>query len=108
MTLAAAALMVGSRPTAAQGARLPEAARHNATTDREKTNIEIALAQWYSELEDFTKLLEVGTDLVKNVPESKSAFLTEVEALIGLGRCTDALALADGRLWLLEGGTASV
>jgi len=108
MTLAAAALMVGSRPTAAQGVRLLEAARQNATTDREKTNIEIALAQGYSELEDFTKLLEVGTDLVKNVPESKSAFLTEVEALIGLERYNDALALADERLKLLEGDTDSV
>ena len=45
--------------------------------------------------------LEVASDLVKNVPESGSAFMTNVEALIGLSRYDDALALADERLKLL-------
>jgi tetratricopeptide (TPR) repeat protein len=82
--------------------------RKNATIDREKTNIEIALAQGYSEVEDYAKLLEVGTDLVKNVPESRSAFMTNVDALIGLDRYNDALALADDRVKLLEGDTDAV
>jgi tetratricopeptide (TPR) repeat protein len=103
MTLAAAALMVGTKPTAAQGVKLLEDARKGATTNREKTNIEIALAEGYAELKDFTKLLEVATDLVKEVPESRSAFMTNVEALIGLKRYDEALALADARLKLLDG-----
>lgn len=103
MTLAAAALMVGTKPTAAQGVKLLEEARKNAATDRERTNIEIALAQGYGELEDFVKLLEVGSDLMKEVPESRSAFMTNVEALIGLKRNDEALALADARLKLLDG-----
>jgi len=102
MTLAAAALMVGSKPTAAQGLKLLEDARKNAATDREKTNIEIALVYGYSQLEDYAKLLEVAGDLAKNVPESRSAFMTNVDALIGLNRYDEALRLADERLRLLE------
>ncbi len=103
MTLAAAALMVSTKPTAAQGVRLLEDARQGTTTNREKTNIEIALAEGYGGLEDFAKLLEVASDLVKEVPESRSAFMTNVEALIGLKRYDEALALADARLKLLDG-----
>ena len=103
MTLAAAALMVGSKPTAAQGLKLLEEARKNASTDREKTNMEIALAYGYAQMEDYTQLLEVANDLVKNVPESRSAFLTNIDALIGLKRYDDGLRLADERLKLLEG-----
>jgi transglutaminase-like putative cysteine protease/Flp pilus assembly protein TadD len=103
MTLAAAALMAGTKPTAAQGVKLLEDARAGATTNREKINIEIALAEGYGELEDFTKLLVVASDLVKEVPESRSAFMTNVEALIGLKRYDEALALADTRLKLLDG-----
>jgi tetratricopeptide (TPR) repeat protein len=105
MTLAAAALMMGTKPTAAQGVKLLEDARKIAATDREKTNIELALAVGYSQLDEYAKLEAVGSDLVKEVPESKLAFLTEVEGLIGLQRYDDALALADARLKLLDGDT---
>ena len=103
MTLAAAALLVGSKPTAAQGVKILEEAQKIAKTDREKTNIEIALAEGYSELNDYAKLLTVASDLVKEVPESRSAFMTNVEALIGLQRYNEALALSDARLKLLDG-----
>ncbi len=103
MTLAAAALMVGTKPTAAQGVKLLEDARKIAATDRDKINIELALAEGYSQLNDFARLAEVGSDLLKEVPESRSAFMTNVAALIGLRRYDDALALADARLKLLEG-----
>jgi tetratricopeptide (TPR) repeat protein len=103
MTLAAAALMVGSKPTAAQGVALLEAARRSAATDREKTNIEVALAYGYAQLEEYAKLLEVAQELLKNVPESRSAFLTNVDALIGLSRYDDGLRIADERLKLFEG-----
>ncbi|MGC1421882.1 MAG: hypothetical protein WA815_06000, partial [Terracidiphilus sp.] len=103
MTLAAASLMVGTKPTAAQGITILEGARKGATTSREKMSIEIALAEGYGELEDFAKLLEVASDLLKEVPESRTAFMANVEALIGLKRYDDALALADARLKLLDG-----
>jgi hypothetical protein len=69
MTMAAASLMVSTKATAAQGVKVLEETRKSATTDREKTNIEIALANGYVQLEDYSKLLEVASDLVKNVPE---------------------------------------
>ncbi len=103
MTLAAAAILAGTKPTAAQGVKLLEDARKSATTDRERMNIELALAEGYSQLEDYSKLLEVASDLLKEVPESRSAFMTNVEALIGLKRYDEALALADARLKLLDG-----
>ncbi|MGA8085892.1 MAG: DUF3857 domain-containing protein [Terracidiphilus sp.] len=103
MTLAAAALMVGTKPTAVQGVKLLEDARNSAATDREKTNIELALAVGYSQLDEYAKLDEVGSDLVKEVPESRLAFMTAGEGLIGLKRYDDALALADARLKLLDG-----
>jgi tetratricopeptide (TPR) repeat protein len=108
MTVAASALMVGSKTTAAQGVKLLEEARKNAATDRERTNIEIALAQGYSELNDYARLLEVASDLVKNVPESRSAFMSNVEALIGLNRYDAALALTDERLKLLDGDADAI
>jgi tetratricopeptide (TPR) repeat protein/transglutaminase-like putative cysteine protease len=103
MTLAAAALLVGTKPTAAQGVKLLEDARKSATTDREKTNIELALVEGYAQLDDYAKLLEVSSALVKEVPESRAAFMTSVGALIGLNRYDEALALADARLKLLDG-----
>jgi Flp pilus assembly protein TadD len=103
MTLAAAALMVGTKSTAAQGVKLLEDARKGTTTNREKMNIEIALAEGYGLLEDFAKLLEVASDLLKEVPESRAVFMANVEALVGLNRFDEALALADARLKLLDG-----
>jgi len=102
MKLAAAAILVGTKPTAGQGIGLLEAARTGAATEREKTNIEIALAVGYAMEEDYTKLQEVASDLAKQVPESRFAFLSNVDALIGLNRFDDASALANQRLKLLE------
>jgi len=102
MKLAAAAILVGTKPTAEQGVALLEAARSGATTEREKTNLEIALAVGYAMEENYAKLLEVSSDLAKQVPESRFAFLSNVDALIGLNRFDDAAALADQRLKLLE------
>ena len=103
MALAAASLMVSSKPTAAQGVKILEDAQKSAMTDREKTNIELALLYGYAKLEDYAKQLPVVKDLLKNAPESQSAFLINVEVLIALHRHEEALALADERLKLLEG-----
>ena len=102
MTLAAASLLVNTKPTAAQGIRILEEAEQSAKTDRERTNIELALSVGYSALDDYAKLLAVASDLLKEVPESRSAFMMNVEALIGLKRYDEALALADARLKLLD------
>ncbi len=105
MRLAAAAILVGTKPTVAQGVAMLEAARKTAQTEREKTNIELALAMGYSIQDNFGGLLDVSSALLKETPESKLAFSENVVALMGLGRFDDANALADERLKLLDGDT---
>ena len=48
------------------------------------------------------RLLDVASALLKDEPESKQAFEYNLEALMGLSRFDDALALADARLKLLD------
>ena len=103
MKLAAASLMVGTKPTAAQGVALLEEAEKDAAGEKEKTNIRLALAEGYSIQNNFARLEEVSSALLKEEPESKLAFMENVQALLGLGRQDEALALADQRLKLLDG-----
>jgi transglutaminase-like putative cysteine protease/Flp pilus assembly protein TadD len=105
MKLAAAAILAGSRPTAARGVPILEDALKTATTDRDKTNIRLALGLGYSVLQNFQGLLSVSAVLLEGTPESRLAYLDKVEALIGLQRYDDALAVADERLKLLENDT---
>ncbi len=102
MKLAAAAILIGSKPTVAQGVPILEAALQDATGDRERTNIRIALAIGYLIQDKFAPLLEVSSALLKDEPESKTAFIDSTLALMGLGRYDEAMALTDERLKLLE------
>jgi tetratricopeptide (TPR) repeat protein len=102
MKLAAASILVGSKPTVAQGVPILEAALKEAAGDRERTNIRIALAMGYMIQNNFKGMLEVASALLKDEPESKTAFVDNELALMGLGRHDEALALADARLKLLE------
>ncbi len=103
MKLAAASILVATKPTAAQGVALLEEAMKDASTDREKTNIQLALAAGYSVQNDFAKLLEVSSALLKQTPESARAFWWNSVALTALGRHDEAIALSDERLKLLDG-----
>jgi tetratricopeptide (TPR) repeat protein/transglutaminase-like putative cysteine protease len=102
MKLAAAAIMVGTKPTVAQGVAILEDGLKEAAGDRERSNIQLALADGYFLQEDFPKLLEVSSALLKQVPESKQIFLLNAVALEGLKRYDEALTLADDRLKLLD------
>jgi tetratricopeptide (TPR) repeat protein len=102
MKLAAAAILVGSKPTLAQGVPILEEALKNAASDQEKTNILLALAAGYSGQENFSGLADVASALLKQAPESRFAFMSSIEALIGLNRYDEAMALADERLKMLE------
>ncbi len=103
MKLAAAAILTGTKSTVGQGVGLLEQAMKDASNDRERSNIQLALAGGYSHQEKFAKLLEVSSALLKQVPESRQAFVYSGQALQGLGRYDEAIALADERLKLLEG-----
>ncbi len=102
MKLAAAAILVATRPTAARGVTILEEALKTAATEHEKTNIELALCAGYSYGQNFDGLLKVSSALLEQVPESRIAFLNKIEAFTGLKRYDEALAAADERLKLLE------
>jgi transglutaminase-like putative cysteine protease/predicted Zn-dependent protease len=102
MKLAAAAIMVGTKPTLAQGVAILEEIQKDASTDREKTNIQLALANGYFLQDNFAKLLDTSSALLKQFPESRQAFIYNMQALTGLGRHDQAIALADERLKLLD------
>jgi tetratricopeptide (TPR) repeat protein len=102
MKLAAAAILISTKPTAAEGVAVLEEGLKGAANDRERDNIELALADGYSLLQSFSKMLEVSAPLHKVFPDSKQAFIDNVLALMGLGRNDAAIALADERLKLLE------
>jgi transglutaminase-like putative cysteine protease/Flp pilus assembly protein TadD len=103
MKLAAASILVGSKATVDQGVALLEEGQKDASGERERTNIQLALLVGYSVQDNFARLLEVATALQKQEPESKRAFFAGVDALIGLGRYDDAMGLSDQRLKLLDG-----
>jgi tetratricopeptide (TPR) repeat protein len=103
MKMAAASILVGTKPTVAQGVALLEEALKDASTDRERTNIQLALAAGYSLQDNFAKALEVSSALLKQSPESSRVFWWNSWALTGLGQFDEAIALSDQRLKLLDG-----
>jgi len=103
MKLAAASILAGTKPTVLQGVDLLEEAQKDTASEREKTNILLALVEGYSLEDNFAKLREVSSALLKQEPESKLAFTANVQALLGLGRYDEAIGLADERLKLLDG-----
>lgn len=95
MKLAAAALLVQTRPTAAQGVAILEPALAAAKTDTEKTNVQLALLNGYAHEDNFEKMLAVARDLEKQHPESKSIFEEDSFALRMVDKSAEADALAD-------------
>ncbi len=105
MKLAAAAILAGSKPTAAEGVSILQKALKTATSGRERTNIQLALTAGYAIQQNYAGLLAVSSALLKEEPESRTAFIDNVLALMGLNRYAPAQALADARLKLLENDT---
>lgn len=98
MKLAAAAMLVESKPTAVQGIAFFEAAKDSAKSDNEKTNFALALLTGYLTLENYEKAAPIAADLAKQFPESTSVFLKQQTALASLGRFKDADQLSQERL----------
>jgi transglutaminase-like putative cysteine protease/Flp pilus assembly protein TadD len=96
--LAAAAILVDTKPTAQQGISILAGAKDAAKTDVDKLNISLALISGYFNVEDYDKLLAVASELAKQYPESRRAFLDESSALRALGRYPEADQLAQERL----------
>jgi tetratricopeptide (TPR) repeat protein/transglutaminase-like putative cysteine protease len=102
MKLAAASILVGNKSTAARAIEILEPALKTAATERDRQNIELALCATYGMQQNFVTMLPIASALVSQVPESRVAYLDNIEALLGLNRYDDAMKLADNRLKLLE------
>lgn len=102
MKLAAASMLATDKPTAAQGIALLEAGLKDAEGNRERTNIQLALADGYAIQDNYARMAEVSSELLKDEPESKTAFIDNIVPLMALHRYDEALALVDARLKLLE------
>jgi tetratricopeptide (TPR) repeat protein/transglutaminase-like putative cysteine protease len=102
MKLAAAAILIGTKPTVAEGVAVLEEGLKDAASDRERTNIQLALAAGYGLTQNFAKMLDASSALLKQEPDSKTAFIDNALALMGLGRFDEAIKLADDRMKLLE------
>jgi transglutaminase-like putative cysteine protease/Flp pilus assembly protein TadD len=74
MKVAAAAILVQTKPTAAQGVAILEPALAAAKGDPEKLNIQLALFGGYRNLREFSKWEALNTELRKQYPESKTLF----------------------------------
>lgn len=98
MKIAAAAILVQTRPTAQQGVSIIEPLIASVATGSAKLNIQLALASGYENLDAFDNLYAVASELAKQYPESRRAFLNESYALRNLGRYDEAEALAKDRL----------
>jgi tetratricopeptide (TPR) repeat protein len=102
MKLAAAALLVFDKFTAPKGILLLNEEQKQASGEREKTNILLALTMGYAMQNDYAHQLEFASALLRQEPESKFAFNENAVALLSLGRYDDTLALANERLKLLD------
>jgi hypothetical protein len=98
MKIAAAAILVGTKPTAAQGVAILQPALATAASDQVKLNIQLALVTGYENLDDFQKVEPIASELCHQYPESRRAFLNESYALRNLGRYDQGDALAVDRL----------
>jgi len=98
MKIAAAGILVGTRPTAAQGVAILQPALAAAASDQVKLNIELALVTGYENVDDFQKVEAIASVVCKQYPESRRAFLNESYALRNLGRYDEGDALAADRL----------
>jgi tetratricopeptide (TPR) repeat protein/transglutaminase-like putative cysteine protease len=96
--LAAAALLVETKPTSQQGVSILAEAKDAAQSDSDKLNISLALITGYFNLEDYAKSLAISSELAKQYPESRRIFLDQSFALRALGRYAEADQLAQERL----------
>jgi len=98
MKLAAAAILVQTKATAAQGVALLEGARKTAASEPAKTNILLALLEGYGIQQDYTSELPLAASISQQYPESKRAFFANTFCLRALGRFDEAEDLAEKRL----------
>jgi tetratricopeptide (TPR) repeat protein/transglutaminase-like putative cysteine protease len=98
MRLAAAAILVQTKPAAKRGIAILEPARSKASTDTARVNIDLALLAGYENTNQFEKALDIVGKLAKENPDSKQLFLDQAYVLNRLGRWSELDRLAEDRL----------
>jgi transglutaminase-like putative cysteine protease/tetratricopeptide (TPR) repeat protein len=98
MKLAAASILVQTKPTAKKGINILELARSTASTDAEKLNIDLALMRGYLVISDYAKALPIASVLAQQNPDSKRLFQAHAIALMGLARWSELDRIAGERL----------
>ena len=98
MKLVAASILTQSKPEAAQGIAILEAASDSAGNDAQKVNVALALITGYNFVEAFDKGVALSELLAAQYPDSKRIFLNEVYDLTSLGRFDEVDKLARARL----------
>jgi len=103
MKIAAAAMAADHYQTAPTVVPILQAALTSISSDSDRVNVKIALAQGYDILKDYEKALSLRVELAKQYPESKSLFLDREDDLRNLGRLGEADKLAQDRLHRIPG-----
>ena len=103
MKLAAASMLVVTKPTVAQGVALLEEARKRRSSRARKDQHPAGACDWLLDTGQLCSSAETASALLKQEPESLRAFMLNAQALMELGRYDEAIALADERLKLLDG-----
>jgi len=98
MKIAAAAIMVQTKSLAKQGVAILEDAKKSASASADRTSINLALLNGYSNLEDYTDELAVASELAEQYPDSRRIFFARCFDLRRLGRADEADKLAQDRL----------
>lgn len=108
MKLAAAAILVMTKSTAARGITVLESAHDSAVGEVDRGNIALALDYGYESLHEYEKELTITAELVKQYPESVSAFRWYAFCLRALGRLDESDELARQRLRRIPGDAVAV
>lgn len=101
--LAAAALLVETKGTAARGVAVLKEERDSASGEAEKLNVNLALMMGYFRLEEHEMVIEIGAELAKQFPESRSVFMNLTGQLRVIGRIEESDLLAEDRLSRMPG-----
>ena len=96
--VAAAALLTGSAHTAARGVQLLEDALHQDLGDTDVENIQLALLNGYSLLNNHAAAATAAGFLASRAPRSASLFATRIRQLSDLQRYAEAQELVRSRL----------
>jgi tetratricopeptide (TPR) repeat protein len=103
MKLAAAAMLTGTKATAAKGVSVLEQERTSINDEGERMNLELGLVLGYDVLQEPDKAYAASEDLAQAFPGSSRIFFLRTADLRRLGRFEEADRLAEERLQRIPG-----